>query len=61
MNMKKTYIAPESYIVDIEMESLLQAISGSTGLDGTGWGGEAEDDFEADAKVNNGFSLDVWD
>lgn len=59
--MKKTYIAPESYIVDIEMESLLQTTSAGSSLEDTGWGGDDESGLEADAKVNNGFSIDVWD
>ena len=60
-DMKKTYIAPEITVIEMEIESPILSISGeSGGLDGTSWGGEASNG-EADANGRRGSWGNLWE
>lgn len=60
MNMKRQYIKPEINVIDMDAEVLLMSTS-SGDLDGTDWGGDDYTGKEAEAKMNHGFRVDVWE
>lgn len=57
---KKTYIAPEMQVMEMEMESVLMSMSSPT-LDGTTDGGDSEGGMEADAPGRRGTWGNLWD
>ena len=56
---KKTYIAPEMQVMEIDMESVLMSMS-SPKLDGTTDGGDSEGGMEADANGRRGSWGNLW-
>ena len=60
--MKKTYISPSVTVVDLDMESLMQAtsIQNTDGDAQIGIKEDSRDDFEAGAGGNDN-SFDLWD
>lgn len=66
-DMKKTYIAPEITVIEMEIESPILSISGeSGGLDDTSWGGSAGSStgngkIEADANRRRGSWGNLWE
>jgi hypothetical protein len=60
MNMKKTYIAPEMQVIEMEMESVLMSMS-SSDLPGTSDGGESSGGMYGDANDRRGTWGNLWD
>ena len=58
--MKKTYIAPEMEVIEIENEIALMALSAEQALDGTSSGGEVSDK-DADANGRRGSWGNLWE
>lgn len=58
--MKKTYIAPEVQVMEVEFESALMSMSSPT-LGGTTDGGDSEGGMEADAPGRRGTWGNLWD
>ena len=58
--MKKTYIAPEVQVMEVEIESALMSMSSPT-LGGTTDGGDSEGGMEADAPGRRGSWGNLWD
>ena len=60
--MKKTYIAPEINVMEMEMETALMGLSSQESLPGTSWGGESEGGgMDADANDRRGGWGNLWD
>ena len=59
--MKKTYIAPNTVVVDIESEMILAASNGMYSDTGIGYGGvDTEGSMDAEAK-SSGSCEDFWE
>ena len=58
--MKKTYIAPEMQVIEMEMESVLMSMSAPS-LPGTSWGGESDGEIEAQANDRRGSWGNLWE
>ena len=61
--MKKIYVTPKVEMMEMETEVMMLSLSsgGSSGLDGTSWGGESGGDKEADASGRRGSWGNLWD
>ena len=58
--MKKTYIAPEMEVIEIENEIAMMALSAEQGLPGTSSGGELSGG-DADANGRRGSWGNLWE
>lgn len=58
--MKKTYIAPEMEVIEIENEIAMMALSADEALPGTSSGGEVSGE-DADANGRRGTWGNLWD
>ncbi len=58
--MKKTYIAPEVQVMEVEFESALMSMSSPT-LGGTTDGGDSTGGMDADAPGRRGSWGNLWD
>ena len=61
MKMKKTYIAPAMEVMELEVETILMALSSQESLPGTSWGGDSEGGKDADANDRRGGWGNLWD
>ena len=64
--MKKTYIAPEIIVTELDGEVLMQSLSSGESLTGTTWGGQAGSNVDngpkdADAQGRRGSWGNLWD
>lgn len=60
MNMKKTYIAPEMQVIEMEMETVLMSMS-SSDLPGTSDDGKSPGGMYGDANDRRGTWGNLWD
>jgi hypothetical protein len=61
MEMKKTYIAPEIEVIELEMETALMGLSSQGSLPGTSDGGDSEGGMDADANDRRGGWGNLWE
>ena len=61
--MKKTYIKPETEVMELDIETLMISMSapGGDGNEGPSWGGESEGGMEADANGRRGEWGNLWE
>ena len=58
--MKKTYIAPEIIVTELDSKETIMSLSAGKSLDDTSWGGQATG-MDADAQGRRGSWGNLWD